>query len=429
MKKNDTSRRPAKPALLFLPLLLLYVLIIVATSGLPSVEDAAGYMGYAHNIVRGCYSPGSGEKTNLWWGPGYPLMLAPFVLFKAPLLAAKLLNALLLYTAVLALYAAVRLYVGRRTGLVVALLFGLYVPFFRHMYATVPEMLTVLLTCLFVLQFIKYHREEGGGSFCLVSSSLVLAYLALTKVFFGYVIPATIIALSVWWIARRKQPLLKSLLVFSLALLWCLPYLIYSYSLTGKMYYWGNSGGTSIYWMSSPFPDELGSYFGLTHVRSMPQLKRDHGTFLLGEGFQSLGEISRDQVLKKKALENIRKYPARFVRNWVANVGRLVFQYPLSYMPQSLSTYFYLIPNMFLVVIAVLCAYPAYRARALIPHELMVLLLFAAITFAGNSLLAALTRMFFPVVPVLFVCLSFVVARLVRIEIAVPQEERLKEAA
>ena len=50
------------------------------------------------------------------------------------------------------------------------------------------------------------------------------------------------------------------------------PYLFYTYHLTGKHFYWANSGGLGLYWMASPDPNDFGSWFSEEDVATMPQL-------------------------------------------------------------------------------------------------------------------------------------------------------------
>ena len=38
------------------------------------------------------------------------------------------------------------------------------------------------------------------------------------------------------------------------------PYALYTWRLTGRVFYWANSGGTTLYWMSTPFEGEYGDW-------------------------------------------------------------------------------------------------------------------------------------------------------------------------
>jgi len=103
--------------------------------------------------------------------------------------------------------------------------------------------------------------------------------------------------------------------------------------------------------------------------------------------------------------------------NWASNIGRLLFNYPYSYTPQKLSTFAYLIPNMFLVVLMVFSIYPTYRARSVIPGEIYLLLVFALIAFGGSSLVSAYARQFLPLIPIFGLWIFWVWSKVMRIEI------------
>lgn len=61
---------------------------------------------------------------------------------------------------------------------------------------------------------------------------------------------------------------------------------------------------------------------------------------------------------KEQAISNIRHHPLKYMANWLAKMGRLLFSYPYSFTAQKLSTYFY-VPNVFLAFLFVLSMMPA----------------------------------------------------------------------
>jgi len=122
-------------------------------------------------------------------------------------------------------------------------------------------------------------------------------------------------------------------------------------------------------------------------------------------------------VFKKQAIRNILDHPMKIFMNWLANIGRLLFNYPYSYTSQKLSTYIYMIPNMFLVVMMAFSIYPTYRARKWIPFEIYALLAFGLLAFGGSSLLSAYVRQFLPLIPICFLWVIFVWMNVVKIEI------------
>src|SRR5207249_4277336 len=177
---------------------------------------------------------------------------------------------------------------------------------------------------------------------------------------------------------------------------------------------WGTAGGMQLYWMTTPYANESGSWFSAKDVKERPELAPHREFFATLEG---LSDTERDDAYWKQAISNIVHHPAKYLFNWVANVGRLLFSYPFSFGPHSLTTFFYLVPNMFIVVLFLMSVIPAaVRAKA-IPLELWGILVFVLIAFGGSTLLSAYDRHFRPLVPGLGVWLAFVYNRVLRVEL------------
>ena len=395
------------------PLLLLYVLVVFLIAPEHLRGDEEHYVRSASNLTNGFYSPQ--DDINLWFGPGYPIVLVPFVLLKLPLLAARLLNALFLFAAMVYFYHGLRLYVGERSALCFSYALGIYLPFLRHIHLLLTETLVILLVCGFLFHFCRLHISDRHFWTDLAIGSFCLGYLALTKVFFGYVIVSGLLLFLVLYLWSRDSATTRTVVTFCLALVLCLPYLFYTYSLTGKFFYWGNSGGLSLYWMSSPYQTDLGDWHSPDSVANIPELAHNHGEFF--REIEQLPSIERDDALVGQALRNIARNPVKYITNWMANVGRLLFNYPYSHTQQKLSTFFYLVPNAFLVVIAVLSVYPAYLGRKSVPYELWALGVFALISFGGSSLLSAYGRQLVPLVPVLVLWIAFTWIRIVEVRL------------
>ena len=176
----------------------------------------------------------------------------------------------------------------------------------------------------------------------------------------------------------------------------------------------GTSGGMSLYWISTPYPNELGSWFSVADVKEKPELAPHRDFFAK---LEQLSDVERDDALKKQAVYNISHHPAKYVANWAANVGRLLFSYPFSLGSDRLTTYFYMVPNMFVVVLFLLSLFPAILRAKAIPFEMWALLIFALIAFGGSTLLSAYDRQFQPLVPILYAWTGFVYVRVLRIEL------------
>lgn len=402
-----------KTSVRFLPLLVFYIIIVLITSTEVFKGDEVSYVGFANNLTHGYYSPR--DDIGLWHGPGYPFILFPFALFNLPWIIAKLLNPIFLFIAICYFFNTLRIYIAEKPAFYFSYLLGVYLPFLRYLHWLTTETLALCLICGFLFHFCKLHQRGRTSWLHLVLSSVYLGYLALTKVFFGYVILTGVLFFLVLYLYKRKDILKRTLLVYSLALFCCLPYLFYTYSLTGKVFYWSNAGGNSLYWMTSTYDDELGDWHPPDRLREYPSLYERHKK--LFSELEGLSSVERDDELKRRAFNNIAHNPAKFLKNWTANIGRLLFSYPYSYTPQKLSTYFYMAPNIFLVALSILLIYPAYIGRRLIPYEIFALLVFSLISFGGSSFLVAYPRHFTLLVPVFSLWIIFILMRILKLDI------------
>ncbi len=410
-----------KRAVSLLPLLCVYIaLVLVAAPDGLARDDEGRYAQYAENLSHGFYSPEG--RTDLWFGPGYPATLVPFVALDLPWLTARLLNAALLYAAMLVFYDTLRLYTTDRYALAGAYLLGLYPPFLVAVYRLYSEMLALLLVMGMIYYVCRAFRPRPASMVVYpVLAGLCLAALALTKVFFGFAILAGLVVFGVLYAATRRPASRVGLLMCAVALVACAPYLAYTYHLTHQIYYWGNSGGMSLYWMSSPYPDDLGDWHSKTDFNSDAYTDGGHALAVNHRAFftevTAMTDVERDLAFRRQGIRNIMHHPAKYVKNWLANVGRLLFNYPYSYTVQKLSTYAYILPNLFLLAAAAFSLYPTWVARRRIPPEIALLLGFGLLTFGGSSLLSAYGRQFYPIVPILMVWIVYVWTNLARIEL------------
>ena len=396
-----------------LPLLVVYILMVLLFSSEQFLGDEQRHLNYAHNLSKGYYSPQ--DNVSLENGPGYPIILLPFVLMKLPLISMKLLNAILMFLAIIYFYLALSFYIPHKYALIGSYIIGIYPPFFRYIHSLHSEYLAIFLVCGFIFHFCAFHRSNKINYIQLIITSAYLGYLAITKVFFGYIALGGIIIVAGLYLLKKRLQYRNTVIIYALALILCFPYLIYTYSLTGKFFYWGTSGGEPTYWISTPYENEYGNWYGIETVSEHPQLYKNHGEFYLN--VMKLPDLQKDLLFKERSIQNIKNYPLKYCKNIAANIGRMLFNYPYSYTPQKLSTYFYLIPDMFLVVFFVLCIYPSYRARRLVPPEIYLVLLFGLITFGLASLITEANKQFIVMFPFLAPWIIFTIVKNIRIKI------------
>jgi hypothetical protein len=204
--------------------------------------------------------------------------------------------------------------------------------------------------------------------------------------------------------------------VAALALLVCVPWLAYTYSVTGQLFYWGTPGGDTLYWMATPFPDEYGDWFAKPRRLAAGIVQQRHAPFI--DSMEGMPDTEKDRRYREKAIEYIRAHPAKFVHNWLMNVSRMLFNYPYSYTPQKPGTFAYLLPNMVVLPLAV-AALPVWALRwRRVPAEIWSLGFLFAVSFGGSSLVSAEGRQFMVLLPWVLACTGFVLGTQVRWRLA-----------
>ncbi|WP_299284902.1 glycosyltransferase family 39 protein [uncultured Mucilaginibacter sp.] len=392
------------------PFLLLYLAICVVLAPHNFVDDEERYIRFARNILHGFYSPPL-PNIDLWNGPGYPLVVAPFLLLKLPLMIIRILNALMMYASLVLVYKTIRLYASQKTALVCAILLGLYFPVYEKIPLVLTECLTWFLISLIGYLFFKIGKEKKLSSKTIWLCAIAIAFLTMTKVVFGYVIIAMLfISLILFLLPKFRSSAKKFTYVFALSFLLCVPYLVYTYSVTHKPFYWTNSGGWSLYNMSAPYPNDWGDW------KDNPQMLQNPNYKVFVDSVLKLPPLERDAIYKTKAIENIKHYPKKYMLNCVANLGRMFFSYPFTNMEQDVKTYFTIIPNMFVLVFMVITLGLGIFHYKKLPQEIILLLLFILIYLAGSTLVSAFRRMFYITMPFWTVFIAYVLTNIVSIK-------------
>ena len=85
--KNKKMRN--NPFIIFLPFLIIYIIVILIFAKTEFTGDEDRYIMYAKNLTHGFYTLPS-PYLDLGNGPGYSMLLTPFVALKLPLIFIKL---------------------------------------------------------------------------------------------------------------------------------------------------------------------------------------------------------------------------------------------------------------------------------------------------------------------------------------------------
>lgn len=302
----------------------------------PDFGDEWRYLYYANNLLHGFYSPR--ERVFLWNGPGYPLLILPFVKVGWND-GARYANAVWHAGTMAYAWAILRPYLRAPWTLMAVVALGFYQPLVSHL----PLLYTEVVCCFLMTGWVYHALQLQRGVFHTFLAGCYLGVLCLSKVIFGVGLLVFIAIILGLWIYRRVDTLLAYLRLSLLALALCIPYLSYTYHLTGRCLYWSSASGNNFYWLTSPYPEESGDWYHQGWVRNHPMLRAHHGTlFDQTSGLldhPSLDE--RDQLFNSSTpeaadiffqagLRNVRGHPVKFARNYLANLSRLFFDVPTS---------------------------------------------------------------------------------------------------
>ncbi len=401
-----------KMAFKLLPLLVIYLIFVCWHSKTGFQWDEGTYIICAQNLTHGFYA--STESLYLWNGPGYPFLLYPFALLHIPWFWAKILNAFLLYGAAYYFGLASAIYVTPRKALIFAFVLGIYLCLHGSLMEFImPECLSVFLVSGICFHGIKVCKKDLSASpnwiQHFLTLSFYLGYLALTKVFFGYTLLFGFLLMGFIGMVLKRIAFRRFAIAQLLGLLICLPYLGYTYKLTGKIFYWGNSGGQQVYCMTLPEKKYLGDWLNFDAVIGYPDFFCELQP--LFKELSTMNCLERDARFKQVAKKNIKNHPQKYFQNWRANINRMVFGYPISNYPNAdtdLTT-----GNRSLIYAAIFFMWffgvcRVIIARHKVSAEMMALTFFAGISLTGLSLLSAIPRQVFPLVPILALGLVYV---------------------
>jgi hypothetical protein len=236
-------------------------------------------------------------------------------------------------------------------------------------------------------------------------------------------------SLLLWLMKRQSENYRKGLIILSIAFATTLPYLIYTYNLTGKMFYWSSTGGDNLYWMSTPYDGEYGSWFWFSDVNSKSASANVENMSAAGvdsvrlhhqkiyEEIKKYDEITQDELLRKAAINNIKSHPAKFLQNCVSNIGRILFNYPYTYTPQRPSNLLRIPLNGIIVVFLLFCIVPTIINWKKIIYPLRFMVIFVFLYLGGSVLGSAETRMFTVAVPILLFWIAFIIQKTIRVKL------------
>jgi 4-amino-4-deoxy-L-arabinose transferase-like glycosyltransferase len=410
-----------------LPLLALY---LAASWLFPHhADDEAGYITLAERLTHGRYVAGDADALldadpsypDLWFGPGLPGALAPLVALDLPTSVLRLTGPVFLFAAAVLFYVLARSRWGSRTALIATYGFGLYPPFWALLSNLHSEPLAILCIVAAMLGVARYVRDGERGSFLLGAAAL--AGLALTRVAYGWVLILLLICSALWWVVGRSRVAFRTATIATVALIFCSPWLVYTYMKTERPLVWGNSGSLSLYWMSSPYPGDTGDWRRADEVFNNPELV-SHRPFF--SSLRGLTLAEQNAEIERQAIHNIAHHPWAYLGNVAANASRLVFNAPFSGTHWRWNDLFYALPNLLVGAAALFCTFVLIPRRRSLPPETTPFVLVGGLALLLHALVAAYPRMLAPIVPVVvwMTTLSLVCTKTLRACPPAPTRER-----
>jgi hypothetical protein len=389
-----------------LPLLVVLLVASVILDPGRVTGDEGPLIDAAHRLLQGRYAvPGTMDGTKfLWHGPGLPAVLAPLVALGVPLAGLRFTSPLLMFAAALLFYRMLRLRLSRRGALIGAYALGLYAPGYYVIGTVAKEPLALLFSITTLDASARYMR--WGRRRHAAIAGLSLAALAMTRLEYGWVIILALGGGLVWWLLAgvrrrgvqgRTRTARRWALICAVAMLGCVPWLVYTYRITGRPFYWGNSGGLSLYWMSSPSPSQLGEWHGPHTVLSNPALAGYRPFF---HYLATLRPLQRDLKLDHVAVTQALGHPGKYALNLVANLGRMFVGFPFGFVLPTAVIVGLIAINGTLFAGLLAAGRRVIRAHASLPRESIPFLLFATIGFVVHLLPTAEPRMVIPLIPV-----------------------------
>ena len=378
------------------------------------IADECRYISFAENLLNGFYSPPS-PNINLWSGPGFPILLMPLVSLHADRSMLILLNVFISIGVIIVMFKTAILFLSQSKALIVSLIWSLYYPHYQEIFTVLTEPFTTLLLISFTYFITKYvhNSRKIAGLF----SGILLGYLVLTKVIFCYVLILLLFLLIVFYLFKLNRNLLKQLIfVWIIAFSITIPYQLYTYNLTGKIYYFANSGGSSLYFMTSPYLGEFGEWNNTTFTANCgfsvevpcnaEKFKQNHSSFF--EYLKKLDPIVADEEFKKRSIQNILAHPIKYLKNYINNFSRMLFNIPNSYFYQREQTILRIIPNSFVFVFMVLGIIYSLMNYKKLPNSVLIIIIFVLSYLSIQLLVSAYPRHFNVIVPLIFIWLAVV---------------------
>lgn len=386
---------------IFLLVLPVYLTITIGIHSTELIWDEGRYLQGARELAQGSFEPD--EKRGFVNGPGYPLLLAPFIKYQAPLLVMRMTNGLLIALASMILFLTVRTKAGTAWAAIAAIGLALHPLLLRIGPYFMSEALTIFTLTTFAWSASHLLQKSPRSWLWIVIGTVSLAWLILTRVIFGYVamamLPTCLVLLFA--IPPWRESLRNLTAVYFGGLLLCLPYLNHTFEKTGQFPCWSTNSGELLYWITSTHEGETGHWFNPQEVESIPQLNQNHGEFYLS--VMELPYLKREAQLKEAAKAHLHANPKGVLYNWLCNISRLAFGFPRSFIAETPISFIIVASSGPVILLALASLLLTLRHWRETDPIALLLGLMALIYVGGSSLAPAQPRYLVMIFPLLWI--------------------------
>ncbi len=365
--------------------------------------DQYRYMGEADDMLKGKWHI---QDNTMVCMPGYPFLLYLFRkiglnyriirFFLNPLLLSISFIFFLLFLSLLN--------IENKLKYILFFSFSFFPSLIRyvHMFLTEIPSLVFLIVSVFLIYYgvFLHHEDKRKVYLYIIISGIFFAMLSYIRAQHGYIMFFMLFVYGIIYILSRQRIYLYVFLVFLVSVMLLIPYLCFTYKITGIFPYFTNKAGESLYFMSYVSSHEFGDHPG-GKIYTEEKLLH-HGE--LFDSLEGLPQYKRDVFFKKYAMNNIIHHPFNYIKNLFFNFLRLTTGGPYSYQLCSWKKRFlYSIGNFFLLVIT-LFVVGKYRV---IDKFSVFLYLYVFVLFVLTILPSTFPRFFVPFVGLFFFIIGY----------------------
>jgi len=352
----------------------------------------------------------------MWWGPGMSVLLAPFIAVDTPLDILRLVFGPIAQAAtVVLLWRVLLLEVGKRLAALGAIAYALYWPIWIETNVVQSEFSSTLLnvvlseipsTFFLVLAlylWIKARQKESIGY--ALAAGVALGIVALIRAELGYLLEVGLLLSLVLFAWRRSPAAKRSFIGVLTAMIICLPWLAYTWTESGKVAYWGASGGQNLYWMAVSKPPLEGKAVMYDYAFKSRHFA-EYWPFI--KPLKNRDTIDRDEAFRAEAIKQIKADPSIYLNNLWKSASRLFFDAPRNFKPLSSFSPTEVVPNL-VVLFAIVFGAVVLTLRRRWAAIAIAPLFVSGGYLAGHVALSGLPRYLMPVVPIVawFVVVSW----------------------